>query len=695
MSGTRAWYEGAYRRAVVDMHIPDWDDRFLSQFDAGRYVEMLVKARAQSVVAYAHSHVGLFNYPTRVGQQHRAWKGRDAVQEIIERCHAHGIAVVLYTSLIFDRWAADHHPGWRMITCEGKVHGEGGRHGLLCPNSPYREYVWAFVQEICERFEFEGIRFDMTFWPGLCYCSYCRQRFAGEVGGEIPTTIDWLDERWVAFQRKREQWLVEFAALATGIVRELKPGATVEHQLSTYPLDWVFGVTGALAGQNDFLQGDFYGDALQGSFVRKLLEDLTPHRPFGYETSLAVSLRDHTTLKSEALLEAKASAAIADHAAFILIDGIDPLGTLNPLAYERVGRVFERLMPFYPHLGGQRVQDIALYYSLESKFSFAGNGRPASDPGRTNAHLESCMEAARCLIGSHLPFGVITRGSLARLPDYRVLILSGVNVMDEEEVRAIREWVRAGGALYASGGTSLVDERGRLQPDFMLADVLGVSLVEADWKEREHYIAPAALGQPFFDTCSARYPAYTTSYAMRVQAHPDAQVLATTTLSWPAPDPSRFASIHSNPPWEATDWPEVVLHRFGEGQALYCSSLVEKTPSLRRAFVRLLRLLGDIEGATGSATFRCEADAPEAVEVTLFEQPDRGRYLLSLVNFQHELPNIPVDGIQVRLRLGDRQVKRIVQLPGGQAINHRVQGDTVVLTVLRLETLAMLAVEVA
>jgi hypothetical protein len=352
-------------------------------------------------------------------------------------------------------------------------------------------------------------------------------------------------------------------------------------------------------------------------------------------------------------------------------------------------------MPFYPHLGGQRVQDMALYYSLESKFSFAGNGRPASDPDRTNAHLESCMEATRCLIGSHLPFGVVTRGSLARLPDYRVLILSGVNVMHKEEVHAIREWVRAGGALYASGGTSLVDERGRLQPDFMLADVLGVSLVEADWTEHEHYIAPTALGQPFFGTCSARYPAYTTSYAMRVQAHPDAQVLATTTLPWPAPDPSRFASIHSNPPWKATDRPEVVFHRFGEGQALYCSSLVEKTPSLRRAFVRLLRLLGDIEGATGSATFRFEADAPEAVEVTLFEQPDRGRYLLSLVNFQRELPNIPVDGIQVRLRLGDRQVKRIVQLPSGRAIDHRVQGDAVVLTVPRLETLAMLTVEVA
>jgi hypothetical protein len=44
--------------------------------------------------------------------------------------------------------------------------------------------------------------------------------------------VDWLDEKWVAFQRKREEWLVEFATLATGTVREHKPAATVEHQAS-------------------------------------------------------------------------------------------------------------------------------------------------------------------------------------------------------------------------------------------------------------------------------------------------------------------------------------------------------------------------------------------------------------------------------------------------------------------------------
>ena len=67
-----------------------------------------------------------------------------------------------------------------------------------------------------------------------------------------------------------------------------------------------------------------------------------------------MELSDHTAMKSEALLEAKASAAISDAAAFIFIDAIDPIGTLNPLVHERIGTIFDRLMPYYPHLGGQR-----------------------------------------------------------------------------------------------------------------------------------------------------------------------------------------------------------------------------------------------------------------------------------------------------------------------------------------------------
>jgi hypothetical protein len=680
----RRWFTTAWRRAVIDMHIPDWDPRFLAGFDPDEYVSALVRSRAQSVVCYAHSHAGLFNYPTRVGRQHAGLHGRDIVAELIERCHRRDIAVVLYVSVIHDRWASDQHPDWRIVHPNGGHFGRGSRHGFVCPNSPYREYVRAWTREIADRFELDGMRFDMTFWTCVCYCAHCRERWRQEVGGEMPRTVDWTDERWVTFQRKREQWLGEFAAIGTATVKAAKPNATVEHQASIYPGSWNNGASRPLVAQNDFLQGDFYGDALQGSFVRKLLEDLTPHRPFGYETSFSVSLQDHTARKSEALLEAKASAAIADQAAFIFIDAIDPAGTVNPRAHERMGRIFDRLKAYYPELGGERVADIGLFHSLDSRFDMRSNGQSVIEVDNgADTHTRSVMQAARALLSHHVPWRVVTRKSLGQLSGLKTLVLSNVHHLAEDEVAAIRAWVGAGGALYASGATSLVRDTGRRQPDFMLRDVFGVSLVKADWSERDHYLAPTVEGRTQFADWDGRYPAFLRGTTMDVEAGPNTVVLATRTLPWPAPDARSFSSIHSNPPWQPTSQPEVVWNRFGKGRAIYAASLLEESATLHDTFISLLMRLN------GPPTL--EAQAHPTVEVTLFEQPERRRHLLCLVSFQHDLPNIPQEGIEVRLRLG-RRVRSICPLPFGRPLRFRREQEQVLFTVPRLETLGMFAV---
>jgi len=353
-----------------------------------------------------------------------------------------------------------------------------------------------------------------------------------------------------------------------------------------------------------------------------------------------------------------------------------------------MGRIFDRLEPCYAHLGGERVADVAVYYSLESKFDINQDGKPVLQADNSaDTHTTSSMLAARWLVAEHLPFGIITKKSLARkLSRTRVLVLSCVHFMDADEAAAIREWVRAGGALYASGGTSLVNERGQLQPDFLLADLFGGSIAKPDWSEHEHYIAPTAAGREEFPGWDAKYPAYVRGGGMEVKARAGATVLATTTLPWPAPEPREFASIHSNPPWTPTEQPEVILNRFGKGRVIYCASLLEAVEGLAPTFIRLIRRL--------CSEYTFEVTAHPAVEATLFHQPDRDRYVLSLVNFQKELPNLPVDGIEVKIRVPAR-VTSITLLPDGKQVELRERGGVVAFTAPRLETLLMFAVNVA
>ena len=91
--------------------------------------------------------------------------------------------------------------------------------------------------------------------------------------------------------------------------------------------------------------------------------------------------------------------------------------------------------------------------------------------------------------------------------------------------------------------------------------------------------------------------------------------------------------------------------------------------------------------------FTVEADAPKAVEVTTFHQPDRRRYLIGLVNFQKELPNIPVSDIRVRLRLGGRSTKGVYLLPEGKDWPYQVVENQIEFVVPTLETLHMFAVD--
>lgn len=284
-----------------------------------------------------------------------------------------------------------------------------------------------------------------------------------------------------------------------------------------------------------------------------------------------------------------------------------------------------------------------------------------------------------------MPFTVLTKKSLAKLKQVKVLILSNVNMMDEEEVTAIRDWVRAGGCLYASGGSSLVTKRGQMQKDFMLADVFGVSIKKADWIDREHYVTPTPAGQRFFASYDARYPAFVKGYGMETGARPGAEVFATTSLGWPTTDSTKFSSIHSNPPWAPTGHPEIVFNCFGQGRAIYCASVIESVEGLADTFIQLIRFL--------NADYHFEADAPSAVEVTLFHQPERRRYVLSLVNFQKELPNIPVNGAEIRLRLPER-VKAVRLLPHDRPIKHRTRGAVVSFTAPELRTFAMFEIKV-
>ena len=675
------WYENSYRRNLVDMHIDDWDKSFLSRLDPDNYVALLKRAHVQSAMVYANSHVGYCYWPTKTGCVHRGLRGRDVLGEIIGLCHKEGMHVVPYYSLIFNNWAYDFDPSWRILDVNGKGSrerpGRAGRYGVCCPNSPaYRAFVESQVEELCAGYDFEGIFFDMTFWPAICYCPSCKERFAREAGSEMPTVIDWRDPRWLTCQKKREEWLAEFAAFATSTARKHKPGVTVEHNSAPLPQSWRIATTLALADQNDYIGGDLYGGYAQQSFICKLYDSITPNKPFEFMTSRCYpSLRDHTTLKSREMLELHACLALAHNGAFLFIDAIDPVGTLNPRVYELMAEVFGKTRHYEPYLGGSMCQDVAVYFSLDSKMDFADNGKRVDVENWAVPHLTAALGAARTLRENHIPFGVISKNSLKDTSPYQVIVLPDVLMLGEEEAEQLRQFVAEGGSLYASGSTS----------PSLLSDVLGIS-VEGETKETVTYMAPTDRGKAIMAGLDPGCPLSIFGPQIKARALDQGEVIATLTLPYTDPsDGAKLASIHSNPPGIATDYAAVVHRSYGKGRVMWVSAPLEAADQEphRRVFARMI-------AALATAPFSFEAEAPAAVEMIVFHQPDRKRYLVSLINEQEQLPPIPVLDAVVRVRTDGKKPVGAALLPDEKPLPITVRGDYTEIVVPRLDIFCML-----
>ena len=74
--------------------------------------------------------------------------------------------------------------------------------------------------------------------------------------------VNWKDERWKLFQRKREEWLQDYMQYIYDSVKMVNPGAVVEMQNSTMPGSWMMGVTENATIASDAVSGDLYGGFL-------------------------------------------------------------------------------------------------------------------------------------------------------------------------------------------------------------------------------------------------------------------------------------------------------------------------------------------------------------------------------------------------------------------------------------------------
>lgn len=632
------WYSNQYRRHLCDMHIEDWDPAFLSRFSPEDYVQNLKTAKVQSAMIYFQSHVGYSYYPTKTGHMHRVLEGKeDTMLRLVDLCHKSGINVIGYYSLIYNNWAHNTHPSWRMVTQKGISEYEenasnqlsfaensGYRYGLCCPNNQdYRAFVQKQIKEMLDYFPVEGMFFDMLYWPHMCYCPTCQKRWADEVGGALPEKEDWHDPKWLLQMQKRREWMGEFAQFVTDIVKSLRPEVSVAHNLAS-----AIGPDGRLCCSElvnnacDYSGGDLYGGLWDQSFTCKFYRSFTRNQPYEYMFSRCdPNLSKHTITKSKKRIQSSVFLTCAHHGATLVIDAIDPVGTLDSRVYRTIGQVFEQEKAYEPYLLGSAIEDAGIYYSLNSKFFTDGNPY----------HNHDCsVNLARTLAEYNLCSGVT--GVFGDLSKFPLLIASYLTQEDARDNQRILDYVKKGGCLYVSGGNNT-----------SLIEALLDAKVAGDTKENRVYFAPSGE-EELPGGFNKEYPLPFDGTAAIIEGVPEEEVLATITLPYTVPGTQKFASIHSNPPGIPTKIPAIVSRKYGNGRVIWSAAPIEGI--LSRAYQNVFMwLIGQLLPQSDRTLL---SDAPSWIELVAFQ--DDSCLLVSSVCMLELDDPIPQPSFTIRIK---------------------------------------------
>ncbi|GAA3085306.1 hypothetical protein JOF29_002943 [Kribbella aluminosa] len=688
-------YLRARRRMLLDMHIPGWDPAFLRSYEPEDLAELYARAGADGALIYCKSHVGLSYWPTPVGGIHPAAGHRDLVGETKQALEDRGIGVAAYHSVIFDNWAGERHPEWRTQPMDSyPTRGWTGRYVTMCANHlEYRQYEMTQIAALVERYDFDALWLDMAFWTAICVCETCAAKFRAETGLELPERVDWQDSTWCAFQAARERWIAEFFVVLRDAAREVRPDLAVTHNLAPGLNGWFHGQQSDHAQLDTFAAGDLYGGRDQETFVLALMRNLAPGELTEFMTSRTTNLNHHCSTKSEHEMLIEACAAVAYGSAFLFIDAIDPSGNLNPRTYDRIGQVFTKTKVFDRWTGGEPLEDVAVLYSDASRIDPTQVGGHEGTGGPSTPHQRAVIGISRMLRRLHVPFGVLTHKTLAtRIDKFKVLVLPEAVRLTDEACEVVRQFVRRGGAVYASGGAGLLQADGRRLDDFLLADVFGCSMIGVEDGEGIYYrpatesLTAASGADPYLPATPVR------GWTPRVRLS-GGEALATLNLPYGYPTPRSapghdFASIHSSPPWqESPENPTLVVNRYGAGTAVYstCAIESERSEAHQEFLAVILREVLELRP-------RLAAEAHPDVWVIGADQPDRDRVVISVLQWTEE-PTGAATQATITLACEGRNVKQVVDTATGGTFDFLVADDTVSFQVASPEVFVSCAVE--
>ena len=469
------WYRRTYR----------WGQTNITEKDPVRYDipwwrEFWKRTRVQGLIINAGGIVAY--YPSKFPLQHRAefLGNRDLYGDLARAAHEDGLTVV--ARMDSNRTAEDFfeaHPDWFTRDSSGHPYRAADKY-ITCVNGPYYdEYLPSVLTEIIQRSHPEG--FADNSWSGLgrdriCYCENCARKFRDYASAALPRSHDFHDpvyRRWIDwnYARRLEVW-------------DLNNRAT---KAAGGPHCLWFGMnSGSVTAQSrSFRDAKRIFERAEMAFL-----DHQARSAFGFEENADTGKLVHGVLGWDKIACESMAMYQAGRGTFRVAS--------KPAAEARMW-MFEGfaggIQPWWHHIGAYH-EDRRMYHTAEpvmkwheANQQYLVNRRPLATVGvvwsQRNTDFYGRERAAELvdapyrgfaasLVRARIPYAPIHVDHIARDGGgLKVLVLPNLAAMTDEQCAAVRTFVSNGGALIATGFSSLYTEFGDPRSDFGLAGLFG------------------------------------------------------------------------------------------------------------------------------------------------------------------------------------------------------------------------------
>ena len=411
-------------------------------FSKEQFKAALKLGHVNSITVFSKCHHGWSYHPTEANEMHPELDF-DLLGAQLEACKEIDVKAPVYISAGYDEKDFVKHPEWRYKHSPNKADNEEYENEvhfhLLCFNTDYLNALCAQIEEVMVKYNPCGIFLDIIS-PKVCYCEKC-QADMKKLGLDINSN----DDR----QKFAQMTFYKYVEATNAAVRKHSDTATIFHNSGHIP-----------KGDHNFINSNTHLELeslptggwgydhfpLSAAYVRTLGDK----EYLGMTGKFHHSWGEFGGFKHPNALIYETALSVANGAGCSIGDQMHPLGEMNMATYGLIGKAYSLIEEAEPWLDGAvNVADIAVL----SAEATTGSRDTKADIGANRMLLEA--NRLYNFIDSTMDFS-----------DYKIIILPDVKITNDKTIEKIREYIKNGGKVIASGESIIKNGKFTLETNF-------------------------------------------------------------------------------------------------------------------------------------------------------------------------------------------------------------------------------------